>query len=262
MNAWRLLKLETHDAYGNMAIDEAILTARIDNLVPNTVRLYRWNPSAVSIGRFQNVQNEAQLESCRRLGVDIVRRITGGGTVFHDSQGEITYSVVARKEDLKTEDITAIYARIYSGLAEALRVLGLEADFSEGDLKNCPNLTVKGRKVSGSSQAHKKGVVLQHGTLLLDVDLERMFTLLRVPWATTCMEVVGAAKRRITSLSQELGKSVSIEEANRALIDGFQKALNARLVADELTPYESQLAEKLSREKYSTEEWNIRGKAP
>ena len=83
MTIWRLLKLETHDAATNMAIDEAVLRARIADKVPNTVRFYRWKPSAVSIGRFQNVNNEVNLDNCAKHGVEMVRRITGGGAVYH-----------------------------------------------------------------------------------------------------------------------------------------------------------------------------------
>ena len=261
MSGWRLLKLETHSAYVNMAVDEAILTARIQNLAPNTVRFYRWNPSAVSIGKFQDVQNEVQLENCRKHGVDVVRRITGGGTVYHDAEHEITYSVIAAKEDLKAKDVTAVYTKIYGGLAEALRLMGLTADFNLGNAKTCPNLTVKGKKISGSAQSHKKGVVLQHGTLLADVDLERMFTLLRVPWAKTCMEVVHVAEDRITSIRKELGRSVSQQEVNQALIGGFEKALNITFEEGDLTGYERDLADKLHSEKYAADEWNLHGKS-
>ena len=156
MNNWRLLKLETHDAYTNMAIDEAILTARTRNLAPNTIRFYRWNPSAVSIGKFQNIENEVQLDKCKKYGVDVVRRITGGGAVYHDTEGEITYSVVANKKDLKAENINAVYAKFYDGIAEALKILGINADFNEGNAKTCPNLTVNSKKISGSAQSHKK----------------------------------------------------------------------------------------------------------
>ncbi|HLE75874.1 MAG TPA: lipoate--protein ligase family protein, partial [Candidatus Bathyarchaeia archaeon] len=76
-----------------MAIDEAILTARISNKAPNTLRLYRWQPSAVSIGKNQNPQNELYVDNCRKMGIDIVRRISGGGTVFHSAEDEVTYSV-------------------------------------------------------------------------------------------------------------------------------------------------------------------------
>jgi len=261
MNDWRLLKLETHDAYTNMAIDEAILTARIKNLVQNTVRFYRWNPSAVSIGKFQNIENEVHLGNCRKHGVDVVRRITGGGAVYHDAEGEITYSIVASKEDLKAENINAVYTKFYSGIAEALKSLGIKADFNEGNAKTCPNLTVNNKKVSGSSQSHKKGIVLQHGTLLVDVNLQKMFTTLRVPWATTCMQVVNIAKNRITSIQKETGRKMAIGEVEQALIQGFQKALNIRLLEGRLTTYERELAEKLYKQKYTTNNWNFHGKS-
>ena len=261
MTVWRLLKLETHDAFMNMAIDEAVLRARIKNFVPNTLRLYCWNPSAVSIGRFQNVKNEVQLDNCRKHGVDVVRRITGGGTVYHDSEDEITYSVIANKNDLDAHDITTVYAKVYSGLAEALKILGLRADFNKGNAKTCPNLMVNGKKISGSAQSYKKGVVLQHGTLLIDVDLERMFTFLHVPWAKTCMEVVNVAKHKITSIKKELGKNVSVKQVKEALIEGFQNALNMKLKEETLTSYEVEFARKLCKEKYAADEWNFYGRS-
>jgi lipoate-protein ligase A len=242
-----------------MAIDEAILTARTRNLAPNTIRFYRWNPSAVSIGKFQNIKKEVQLDKCKKYGVDVVRRITGGGAVYHDTEGEITYSVVANKKDLKAENINAVYAKFYGGIAEALKILGINADFNEGNAKTCPNLTVNGKKISGSAQSHKKGVVLQHGTLLVDVDLEEMFTFLHVPWAKTCIEVINVAKNKITSTKKELGKTVSVEEVNNALSEGFKKALNIQLLEGELTPYENEIASKLYKEKYTTDEWNFKG---
>jgi lipoate-protein ligase A len=185
VKTWRLIKLQNQKAFMNMAIDEAVLTARTIDRAPNTLRLYKWSPSAVSIGKNQNPETEVQRGNLRKLGVDLVRRISGGGTVYHDEKGEVTYSLTAKMNDLGVNDITAVYARVYSGMTDALRILGITADFSKGDAKNCPNLTVKGKKISGSSQAHKRETVLQHGTLLLDVDLEKMFTLLRVPWAST-----------------------------------------------------------------------------
>ncbi len=256
---WRLLRLETNSAFMNMAIDEAVLTARTIDRVPNTLRLYKWKPSAVSVGKNQNVEHEVNLENCRRLGVDVVRRISGGGTVYHDERGEVTYSLTARTSDLGVKDIAAVYAKVYDGIRDALRLLGVTADFNEGDAKNCPNLRVKGRKISGSSQANKRDIVLQHGTLLLDVDLEKMFTLLRVPWAKTCMEVVNVAKNKHTSVKKELGHVVSAETAANALATGFKNALCTELREGEVTVFEVELAQKLCHEKYATDAWNLRG---
>ena len=260
MDEWRLLKCQTNDAFMNMATDEAILRARINDVVPNTIRFYRWNPSAVSIGKFQDVENEVNLESCEKCGVDVVRRMTGGGTVYHDAQDELTYSVTARKTDLRARDITEIYVRIYAGLAEALKTLGVAADFNEGNAKTCPNLTVSGKKISGSAQCHKSGIVLQHGTLLVRVNLERMFELLRVPWAKTCTEIINVARSRITSITDELKRDVSLNEVESALVDGFQKALGNKLGYSDLTRYELGLARRLFEAKYNASNWNCKGR--
>lgn len=260
MNAWRLLKLETNNAFMNMAVDEAILQARIFGKVQNTLRFFRWQPSAVSIGHFQEVQKEVLVENCKKHGIDIVRRISGGGAVYHDYFGEITYSVTVATEDLRTGDVFAAYNLICNGLIETIKILGINADFNPGDPKNCPNVSVNGRKISGSAQSHKNRVLLQHGTLLVDVDLKRMFTFLNVPWAKTCMEVVNIAEKKITSIKQELSSSVSIKEASEALVKGFEKALGISLKKGELTDYEQSLVEKLCKEKYSTDDWNFNGK--
>ena len=146
MDTWRLLPLETNNAAMNMAIDEAILNARIAGQVPNTLRFYRWQPSAVSIGKNQNPENEIYLDACKQLGVDVVRRISGGGTVYHDFEGEVTYSVVAKSCRFGHSDITTVYMKIYEAITDALRLLGVPADFSSGDAKNCPNLTLTAKK--------------------------------------------------------------------------------------------------------------------
>jgi lipoate-protein ligase A len=250
MDTWRLLPLQTNNAFMNMAIDEAILTARIAGQVPNTLRFYRWQPSAVSVGKNQKPEDEVYLDACKRLGVDVVRRVSGGGTVYHDYEGEVTYSVTAKTADLGTAAITSVYAKIYEAITDALRLLGIPADFSSGDQKNCPNLTVNGKKISGSSQTITRGVVLQHGTVLRSIDLPKMFTLLKLKNAT-CTQAADIAKRKITSIQNELGHAVMPETVANALAQGFRAILKIQLEPGELTPYEVELAQKLYKEKYS-----------
>lgn len=260
MQTWRLLRMRTYDAFMNMAIDEAVLISVIEEKTPNTLRFYRWNPSAVSIGRFQDIRKEVNLLNCGLAGVDVVRRISGGGAVYHDYKDEVTYSAIVRKADLGVEDASKVYEKICSGLVKAAQILGVKADFNVGDYKQCPNITINKKKFSGSAQCHRKGIVLQHGTFLVGVDLRRMFTFLRVPWAKTCMEVVCVAKDKITSIRQDTGRNVSLEEAEEALIEGFRKVLGVELVEGELTEYEKQLAKKLRRRKFETYEWNFHGR--
>ena len=259
MDTWRLISLQTNNAYMNMATDEAILTARIAGQVPNTLRFYRWQPSAVSIGKNQNPDAEVYLDACKQQDVDVVRRISGGGTVYHDFEGEVTYSVTAKTADLGTNDITSVYVQIYEAITDALRLLGVPADFSSGDAKNCPNLTVNGKKISGSSQTVTRGVVLQHGTVLVKVDLPKMFTLLKLKNAS-CTQAADIAKRKITSIQTELGHKIMPETVANALAQGFRAILKIQLEIGELTPFELQLANKLYKEKYTTKEWKLGGK--
>ena len=90
---WRLLDTGLNHAFSNMALDEAIVMARSRNLVPNTLRFFRWSPSAVSIGYFQGMEEEVDVEACDKRDVDYVRRRTGGGAVYHDRDGELTYNI-------------------------------------------------------------------------------------------------------------------------------------------------------------------------
>jgi lipoate-protein ligase A len=260
MNTWRLLSLETSNAPMNMAIDEAILNSRIAEEVPNTLRFYRWRPSAVSVGRNQTIDSEVYLDSAKQLGVDVVRRISGGGAVYHDFEGEVTYCIVAKVSDLGTVDVPTVYYKIYEAITDALRLLGVPADFSGGDAKNCPNLSVNGKKISGSSQTISRGVVLQHGTILRSVDLAKMFQLLKLKGAS-CSQAADIAKRKITSVQTELGHRISPDTVANALAQGFKAILKVQLQESSLTEKEKELANRLCKEKYAAKEWTFSGKS-
>ncbi len=259
MNIWRYLPLTTNNAAMNMAIDEAILQARVEDKVPNTLRLYRWQPSAVSVGRNQDPEAEVYLDAAQKLGADVVRRPSGGGTVYHDYEGEVTYSVIAKTSDLGTADITTVYTRLYGAITDALRLLGVPADFSSGDAKNCPNLTVNGKKISGSSQTITRGVVLQHGTVLVGVDLPKMFNIIKLK-DLNCSLAADVGKRKITSVQAELGHKISPDTVANALAQGFKAILKIQLQEGELTAAEKAAAETLCKAKYSTQEWNLSAK--
>jgi lipoate-protein ligase A len=263
MDPWRLIKLETADAFSNMAIDEAIMKARIEEKIPNTLRFYQWEPSAVSIGRFQVLDDQIYRNNCKKCSVDIVRRISGGGSVFHDSKGEITYSVVVKLSDLgfKDLDLLSAYQKICSGINEAVTILGTKSEYRPPDPKRCPNLIISGKKISGNSQVSKKGVLLQHGTFMIDLNHEKMFTFLKVPWAKTLEDVIKVSKKKLTCAKQELSFDFSDNDAYFALVEGFKKALKIQLVESYLTDYEVNLVKKLKKERFLTEEWNFFGKS-
>jgi lipoate-protein ligase A len=171
-----------------------------------------------------------------------------------------TYSVAVKRKDLRTNDIAEAYNYICNGLIEAAHMLGVNAGYSEGKVKQCPNVIFNGRKISGSAQAHKRGVILQHGTFLMDVNLEKMFTFLKVPWKNACIDLESIASRKITSVADEVGNIVSLDRVYETFTKGFERALDIKLVEGTLTDCELGLARRLEEEKFATRGWNLEGK--
>ena len=251
---WRLLDTGLRDAFYNMALDEAIAIARSKKLVPNTLRFFRWEPSAVSIGYFQSMEEEVDIEACNRLGIDYVRRRTGGGAVYHDRDGELTYSLIVNEDHpLISRDFQKTYETLCSGIVRGLRVLGVPAEF-----KPINDIIVDGKKISGNAQTRSMNVVHQHGTILRDVDPTLMFTVLKVPSEKIRDKMIKSVKERVTSVKNYLKREVRFEELKNALIRGFEETFNIKLVPGEVTDFEEQTAIKLKMEKYSTREWNFK----
>ena len=167
-NEWRLVVTGHNSANYNMALDEAIMKLSHGQDAP-TLRFYGWKPAAISIGYFQGMNDEVDISRCKELGVDVVRRITGGGAVFHDK--ELTYSFVATEESkLLPRNILDSYKKICNGVIAGLGELSLQASFVPLN-----DVVVAGKKISGNAQTRREKAILQHGTVLLGVDVEKMF---------------------------------------------------------------------------------------
>jgi len=240
----RLLLHNYENAYKNMAIDEAMLNSGIP-----TMRLYKWKPSAISIGYFQSMKEEVNIEACRHNGIDVVRRITGGGAVYHDSIGEITYSIVLPASMFPS--IPESYKAIGRCLIAGLNMLGLKAEYA-----GINDIVVNGKKISGSAQTRRHGIILQHGTILLKVDVKKMFSLLKVTDKKIMDKEIKRAEERVTSIEKEIGK-VNEEEVRKAIIKGFQIGLNAEIEEGELNEKEIKDAMQLVK-KYESKEWNFK----
>ncbi|MFP4633033.1 MAG: biotin/lipoate A/B protein ligase family protein [Halobacteriales archaeon] len=243
---WRLLPTSEGDARWNMALDEAVSEAVSDGVSPPSLRLYRWRPSAVSIGYFQSLEREVDVEACRRDGVDFVRRRTGGGAVYHDSEGEVTYSVAAPL-DVYPEDLTESYRAICGRVVDALARLGIDAEFTPIN-----DVVVDGRKISGNAQTRRMDVLLQHGTVLHDVDPERMFTYLMPDVDKVSDKHVSDVRERVTSVSREA--DVGVDDTARALREAFTEGRD--WFEGEPSEREVRRAEELSEERYGSREWN------
>lgn len=244
---WRLVESGPGSAAWNMAVDEALALVHAQGNTPPTLRLYTWDPPAVSVGYAQALEGEVNLEECRRAGVHWVRRPTGGRAVLHEY--ELTYCVVIR-QSLLPGSVLATYRRLAAGLAEVLRRLGLDPTLAGATDRPCRRsaacfdeasaheLLVAGKKVLGSAQVRRDGVILQHGSLLLEFSPGRLAQFL--PGLSP--ERVGA---RAAGVSELRGRPTSAGEAAGAFREGFARGLGITLRPGGLTVKERQLAETL-----------------
>ena len=247
---WRLLLTGFNDGFTNMAIDEAILIRRSQNKVPSTVRLYGWSPPAVSIGYFQSLEEEVDLKKCKEFGIDFLRRITGGGAVFHDK--EVTYSCVAPVNDpIIPSDILGSYRKICAGIVSGLTKLGIQAECVPLN-----DIITNGKKISGNAQTRKFHTILQHGTILIDTDVEKMFSLLKVPSEKLRDKMIKHVKDRVTSINGVLGRKVDFDKVCNVLAEGFKEKLGVELVKGKLSESELKLAQRIAKERYRNREWN------
>ncbi len=224
----------------NMAIDEALIESVGE--VP-ILRIYGWRPAAVSIGYFQSMNEEVDFTKCKEIGVDIVRRLTGGGAVLHEY--ELTYSFISRRYP---QNIVESYKWICDAIVISINRLGFDASFVPLN-----DIVIAGKKVSGNAQTRRKGVLLQHGTILLDVNVDKMFSVLKVPSEKLRDKIIKDVKERVTSLA-----GTTYDDMATSLKASFAAKFEAKLIADTLCTEEISHARWLAERKYSNNEWNLR----
>ena len=240
---------KARDAYTNMALDEAMLKLRVEGIIDDTLRVYQWAPSAVSIGYFQRIRDVVNITECLKNGIDIVRRQTGGGAVLHMYNGEVTYSFVTLPGTVVPRSIKESFRVICQAIVKSLRIIGADAEF-----KPVNDVIIGGRKVSGNAQTRKYGGFLQHGTILTRLDTELMSRVLIVPGEKFRDKSVTTIEERVTSLERELGREVDFMEVVKALKQGFEEVLNVKLKESSFTEEELRTAYQL-RHKYLDPSW-------
>ncbi len=266
---WRLLDTGAADGATNMAIDEAILIHHSRGEVPPTLRFYRWEPPTLSLGYFQNAQREVDFEACHRLGIGLVRRPTGGRAVLHDR--EVTYSVTISQKFLPGS-VLETYRLLSQGLVLGLRLLGVEASLFNPDKTqrglrsklsaacfDTPSgyeVAVGGKKLVGSAQVRQRGTILQHGSLLLSIDEDKLFAVLAFPSESVRRRVKEAFAAKATALDRVLSRVPAYDQVCCALARGFAAALEIELIPAELTADEHLTARKLAEDKYSCLNWH------
>ena len=253
METWRMLDCETSDSASmNLAIDEAIFLERIANRIPSTIRFWR-NKRAVVIGRYQNLESEANLEVCDRESIQIVRRFSGGGAVFHDL-GNLNYSLALASEDafLKGLDLVETFQVLTRGIIEGFREYGLILKFDPpSDLLICD------KKVSGNAQSRRRGIIFHHGTLLINTDLKLLNRVLTSSIKNPKNKHVVSRKRDVDNFQNYVNIELSAQKVKEILQRAFERVLSIRLVSGKLGSGENSIARILHKTKYSTKRWNF-----
>ncbi|WP_158735173.1 biotin/lipoate A/B protein ligase family protein [Alteribacillus sp. YIM 98480] len=259
----------------NMAMDEMLLHWHSKGAVPPIVRFYGWNPATLSIGYFQKVHKEIDLEAVNKYGLGFVRRPTGGRGVLHDQ--ELTYSVIVSEEHPQMPaTVTEAYRVISEGILQGFRYLGLDAYFAvprtkeeENQLKNprsavcfdAPSwyeLVVEGRKIAGSAQTRQKGVILQHGSIILDIDEDKLFDLFKYPSDRVRERMQKAFKNKAVAINELKSSPVELKDVSKAFHKGFADGLNVDWEPYQLNDKEENEVWELAKSKYELEEWNFR----
>ncbi|MHB1652152.1 MAG: lipoate--protein ligase family protein [Desulfitobacteriaceae bacterium] len=265
MATWRYLPFTINSGAKNMAIDEAILQvmAQTQDLRP-TLRFYGWEPATLSLGYAQSFNKEIDEETCRASGIDIVRRPTGGRAVLH--QHELTYSVIVPEVDEHVQgSVVESYLKISQALLQGLQSVGIPAEMAQGDLAKAGSaacfdapswyeLVVDGRKLVGSAQVRKNGVLLQHGSIILHFDAELLFNVLKFPSEEVRVRQLAAFRKKACALDEVWPRPVTVSELEEAIGQGFEKMMGIELKESGLTEAEQIQGDSLIT-KYCNEEW-------
>ena len=236
MSKWRLLDTGILTASENIALDEALLEAKNNRNIPNTVRFLQFFPPAVLLGYHQSLEQEIRVDFCKKAGIDINRRITGGGAIYFD-ETQLGWEIICKKQFFNIGIADAdFFKRLSQPVIYALRKLGVNASFRP---KN--DIEVSGRKISGTGGTEYGDVFLFQGTLLVDFDIETMLKALRIPIAKLKDKEIDTAKERVTCLKWEQGYVPDINELKKILKESFEKEFNIVLEQGELTEAEKLL---------------------
>ncbi len=255
MKTWRFLDTGALSPACNMAIDRALLALHANGKSPPTLRLYQWRPPAVSLGYFQK-RHDLDLEACRRLGYEVVRRPTGGKAVLH--LDDLTYAIIAGTPEGMPSAVTAAYQLIAQGLLHAFRLLGIEAKMGRerGDSQSsdiCFLRCARGailyqkKKLVGSAQTWHASSLLQHGSIIIRPQVEAWLPLVQHEGESP-VALRARLAARLTSVEEVLGRKPKLAEIKEAMRQGMAQALGIRFELGELTPGEWTLAKDMANQ--------------
>ena len=260
---WRLINTKQNNAAMNMAIDEAMLLTQKASRQP-TLRIYDWLHPAFSFGYFQRISEEVDVSACGAHGIELVRRMTGGGTVIHG--WDVTYTIIVpHGSGMFPKDISAAYCAISDGLTSGLQRLGVDAAYQieKPIAGNTPNICLtnpaqydtllNGKKIAGVSQRRNQAGVMYQGYIALDLPTPDVLVL-----ASRQVSFDRVAAGKSTAINQCRSDPIRRQQLEDAIAVGFHEMLGVQFVEAELSPEEIETAESLAQTKYGCAEWNFR----
>ncbi|MGA1819961.1 MAG: biotin/lipoate A/B protein ligase family protein [Thermoplasmatota archaeon] len=243
---WRVVELETLDPHLAMGLEEVVIEHVTGGGDP-VIHFWDWEKKAVTVGNFQNAEGEVYLHRCKRSGVPVIRRASGGGTMFHVPGNELVFSICA-PPGVISNDITRSYQELLQPIVEALKGFGLNPSIDEN------NIMLGKKKISGSAQRRTAKAVLHHGTILFEVNEWEMFSYIKGDKAESEVKGTCSNYKPVTSIMDHL--DISIEE----LYEGVRDALleDRETYPSSWTEKELKRARDLRNSKYSTDNWNLK----
>lgn len=251
MSEWRYLTDDGAGAADGLATDEALLhhySRGAEAPAEAALRLYTYRPHCALVGRWQTLEAEVDVDACRRRGVEVGRRPTGGGAILM-GPGQLGVAVATRAPaDAAPRELLRRYA---DGVIAGLRRLGIEASFrSRNDLE------VEGRKIAGLGlYVDDQGGLLFHSSVLADLDVALMLEVLRIPGAKLSDKAVARVAERVTTVSRELGRELAAADIREAVREGFVEALDLELLPARLDAAERDRRNVLAGERYGDTGW-------
>ena len=246
-HAWHLVHAGPQAPALHMALDDVMLDDVSAGRRPPTLRIWEWSGPAVVMGRFQSLRNEVDAQAAQRLGIEVVRRISGGGAMFIEPGNTITYSIVAPVSLVEGMTFEQAYAFMDQWVIAALDTLGIKAWYQPLN-----DITSGAGKIAGAAQARRGAAVLHHVTMAYDIDAVRMLEVLRVGREKLSDKGTPSAQKRVDPLRRQTGlpRAAVIER----MIETFRDR-HGGLAPDVLRTDELARAQVLARERFATPGW-------
>ncbi len=244
--SWQLLRTPALDPLTHMALDAVLADEVAAGRRPPSIRLWEWTRAAVVIGRFQSLKNEVDPQGAARHGVEVVRRVSGGGAMFVEPGNTITYSIYAPGDLVRGMSFQASYAFLDHWVIDALGTLGIKAWYQPLN-----DIATDTGKIGGAAQARRGGGVLHHVTMAYDIDADKMVEVLRIGKEKLSDKGTTSAKKRVDPLRSQTGMP------REEIIDHMLKTFRDQngLTDSAITDNEWDLARRQIEEKYGTPEW-------